>query len=192
MRALSPGHQSPVELSASGRSPSRVQAHSPVHNRMNSSDNYYEDVDPRFSELESPSAAQPAVPTLLLPGSRPGGGMMNQQQQMQLPPNQQHLDPMSSYESIQEGARSPAESDASNLTSVSRRGVNPEWAGQQQGQQHQGYGHAVPMSMGVGGVPNRQPMGAPPRQPQQDVLAGNPDFDIPGGQRDQGRMGGMI
>ena len=186
---LGPVHRSPVELSASGRSPVRIQSrspvharspvspHSPVHNRMNSSDNYYEDVDPRFSELESPSAAQSAVPTLLLPGGRSAGPTVGQQHNMQPGPDQQHLEPMASYDSIPNVARS--DSDGSNLTSISRRGINGEWAGQQQGHPESGYGHAVPMSMGLGGVPNRRPMAPQQRQPHQDVLTSNPDFELP-------------
>ena len=183
MRTLSPGHQSPVELSASGRSPTRIQTQSPVHARSpvhnRSSDNYYEDVDPRFSELESPSAAQPTVPTLLLPGPRPAGPIASQRQYVQPSPDQQHLDPMTSYDSIQNVSRS--DSDGSNLTSISRQGLDGEWAGQQQDHPEPGYGHAVPLSMGMGGVPNRQPMAPPQRQPHQDVLASNHDFELPRG-----------
>ena len=105
--------------------------------------------------------------------------MAGQQQYMQSSPDQQHLDPMASYDSPEEVSRS--NSDGSNLTSISRRGLNGEWAGQQQGHPEPGYGHAVPLSMGMGGVPNRQPMAGQQRQPHSDVLASNPDFELPSG-----------
>jgi hypothetical protein len=124
------------------------------HGRTNSGDNYYEDVDPRFSE----------PPTTLAPGPsatdyppRPANGNLH--------PG--GLDGNNSYEDIQEGARSPAESERSNFTSVSQRGVNPRWnPGPGQGQ-----GYGPPMS-------NRRPVNAPPRN--DILLNSNPDFQIPG------------
>ena len=92
-----------------------------------------------------------------------------------------YLEPASSYESIHQSSRSPAASEESNFTSISQRGVNPDWRPPPPGQgQYQGPGPAPGQGygneMGVGGVPNRRPM------PQQrDVLlAGNPDFELPG------------
>jgi len=141
-----------------------------------SSDNYYEDVDPRFADSD-PAANEPApIPSLLMPGhvenapSPPEHGMSYhpQSQQQHLNPNQdqrQYLEPATSYESFGQG--SPAESD---MTSISRRGVNPDWRpgpGQGQGPPGQhGYG-PIPgpynadggYAMGQGGVPNRRPMG---------------------------------
>jgi hypothetical protein len=61
-------------------------------------------------------------------------------------------------ESLQEGQRSPAASDASHFTSVSQRGVNPNWRpppGQQQ-----------------------RPRGAP--RADDMLLASNPEFSLPG------------
>ena len=109
-------------------------------NRRASSDHYYEDVDPRFA---SPADLGPQVPSSLAPGQ----------------PRQQ-LAEQSSYEDIQEGARSPAASDISHFTSVSQRGVNPNWR---------------PGPNDMMQLPRR------PVQQQQDVLLdSNPDFNIPG------------
>ncbi len=125
---------------------------------------YYEDVDPRFAS--DPVAVQhpSALPAALAPGHyppannslRPGG-----------------LDGNTSYEDLQSGARSPAESDRSNFTSVSQRGVNPRWNGN--GGQQGGY-TAAPMP--------RRPMGnmvPPPSLQQRDVISSNPDFELPSG-----------
>ena len=131
---------------------------------MNSADNYYEDIDPRFDELNRLPSSSSAVPVPLRPGN-------NALDQPQMPGRDVsangHLEPSSSYDTIQEGARSPAESEASNFTSVSQRGINPEW------RPPPGQG----MGMGMGGVPNRRPVG---NQPPRDLLLGsNPDFMLP-------------
>jgi hypothetical protein len=75
------------------------------------------------------------------------------------------LDGNNSYNSVEElqsGQRSPAESDRSNFTSVSQRGINPRWNGG-----GQGYG-AQPL-------PNRKPI---PRRDDM-LLNANPDFALP-------------
>lgn len=164
-------HDSPVELPTQhpGQSPRHNSA---KHTRMNSSDTYYEDVDPRFAEPEPPIPNSGPVPASLMPGHAGG-----QHIDRGLSPGH-HLDPSSSYESIQEGARSPATSDTSHFTSISQRGVNPNWRPGPNG---------MGMTPSMGGVPNRRPMQqAPP--PQRDVLTSNPDFEIPGGTR--GGVGG--
>lgn len=81
-----------------------------------------------------------------------------------------------SYEDIQEGARSPAESDRSNFTSVSQRGVNPRWNA---GTGGPGYGAPVP---------NRRPVNAPQRN--DILLNSNPDFQLPGGRGGRGGFPG--
>ena len=158
-----PPASDPVELPS--QTPTRktrsntANSQSPSHHRK-ASENYYEDVDPRFA---SPSPPQPvveprfhtqatqssaAMPSALVAG-RPiiehNGGI---------------IDPSSSYEELQDGQRSPA-SDHSNMTSISQRGVNPNWQpGEQQGR-----------------------LGVPPRRPTQQhrdvVLDSNPDFGMP-------------
>src|SRR5689334_15825194 len=45
-------------------------------------------------------------------------------QSSQIPPP---IQTTASYEDIPQGARSPAESERSNFTSISQRGVNPRW-----------------------------------------------------------------
>jgi hypothetical protein len=178
-----------------------------------SSDNYYEDVDPRFAdpapEPPLPTSAPQQIPSLLMPG-RPEdapiptdhGGYIQQvpQQHLGVQPQGQYLEPSSSYESF-EGSRSPAESD---MTSISRRGVNPDWrpapgqgnnigtayggnGGVLSGEIRQGpYQGPGAYGMSQGGVPNRRP---PPIGQRTDVLAGNPDFEV--GRRGTGR-GGMM
>ena len=104
-----------------------------------------------------------------------------------------HLQPSTSYDSIHgEGTRSPAESDISNYTSISQRGINPNWRpGSEEGR--------GAMMLGVGGVPNRKPLpgqqyGQPLPHPSQmhhqqqqqqqqrtDILQENPDFELPAG-----------
>lgn len=75
------------------------------------------------------------------------------------------LDGNRSYEDLQEGARSPAESERSNFTSVSQRGVNPKWNPQN------GPG-------GFGQPMNRRPPG-PPQRNNDILLDTNPDFGLP-------------
>ena len=137
---------------------------------MNSggSDAYYEDVDPRFapeSEAVAPIPSQPerfqeqnSVPPLLRPG-HDGGPQYHPSSELvhsQLPPT-------NSYEDLP-GARSPAESDASNFTSVSQRGINPNW--------RPGNGGEF-SSLGPARRQN-------PQMRRDVLLAGNPDFEIPG------------
>jgi len=92
------------------------------------------------------------------------------------------MDGNNSYEDIQSGSRSPAESERSNFTSVSQRGVNPKW-----NDARNGYG--APM-------PTRRP--APQPQRNDLLLNSNPDFQLPGGRGGRGgppgrgRAGGMV
>ena len=105
---------------------------------------YYEDVDPRFA---SESASTP----------KPGA----------IPPHMLHS--KSSYEDINSGARSPADSEHSNFTSISQRGVNPRWNPNAQQP-------PPPMpSYGQQSI-HRRPVG-PPRP---DVLDSNPNFQLAG------------
>lgn len=177
--------RSPVELSAQHSPPhlqTQMQTHSPTHARVNSADKYYEDVDPRFAE----STAEPpaSIPALLMPGHAEDGPPSQGIGMHYAPQGQQshnlgvshgqgsYLEPTSSYESF-EGSRSPAESD---ITSISRRGVNPDWRpGPGPGQGGPVYGPPGQGGYGGGPTPNRRPMGQPQRS---DVLAGNPDFEL--------------
>lgn len=129
-----------------------------MQTRKTSADNYYEDVDPRFANPE-PLAA---LPTSLIPG---GNQFAHQ------PPNRSsnnspaRFHPSISYESIPEEGRRP--SDASNLTSVSQRVVNPNLRPS-----------IGPNGMGAGAIPDRNPAQSPQ---QNSVLQSNPDFKIPEG-----------
>ncbi|KIW15200.1 hypothetical protein PV08_05245 [Exophiala spinifera] len=178
----SPGrYTSPVELPSTG---SHVGGYSGPSRRprVNSggSDVYYEDVDPRFASDPEPMPAIPpnpatqptTVPPLLTAG------------QPQYRPDSLALPPSNSYEDLP-GARSPAESETSNFTSVSQRGINPNWRPGNGGE------------FASLGPPRRRE-----HQMRRDVLlAGNPDFEIPGmggsgrmssrGGRD-GMRGGMM
>jgi len=107
---------------------------------VDSGDNYYEDVDPRFvHEEQSAFPSSSVLPPTLQTG----------------PP--QGLRPSNSYEEMHEGARSPAASEASHFTSVSQRGVNPNW-----------------------GPPPDMPMRRPVQHRRDVLLGNNPDFELPG------------
>ncbi|CAM1502113.1 Fc.00g040970.m01.CDS01 [Cosmosporella sp. VM-42] len=111
---------------------------------------YYEDIDPRFVSNTPP-------------GNR----------NLQPPP----IEPI--YEDIHAnnpGARSPAESERSNFTSISQRGVNPRWNPNPP---------PVPYQQAP---PSRRPV-----QQRQDMLLDNPDFQLPGSRANPQRGGpGMI
>ncbi|KAG9231265.1 SUR7/PalI family-domain-containing protein [Amylocarpus encephaloides] len=159
------GRSSPLNHSQTPELPTRTA----IPQRRESSDNYYEDVDPRFAE---PPPAQ--VPSALAPGYRNESPVRDLRVQ---PPQNQPLSGMDgsySYEDIQPGQRSPAESDRSNFTSVSQRGINPRW--------------------NPGPMPTRGPN--PGQQRREDLLLNsNPDFMLPsarggrGGARGGGRGG---
>ena len=154
------------DISARRSPPNLQQAPNltPSRARVNSGDNYYEDVDPRFTT--DPSPDNNTIPTLLVPGNRGD----NSTQDPYGPASSQHLraplQPSASYDSVNDGP----ESDASNFTSISQRGVNPEWQADQ---------------YGMGGVPNR----VPPQQ-RDFLLSNNPDFEISGGRGRGGGQGG--
>jgi len=97
--------------------------------------------------------------------------------------NGNHLHPMSqapvpsydgadySFDDVQSGSRSPAESEGgqSNFTSISQRGINPRWTG--------GIGDRGGGAVGGYSIPRRLP---PPRDDQGVLLNSNPDFELPG------------
>ena len=163
------------------RSSSLPQTH---HRKKSSADNYYEDVDPRFASPPEDTQTQrntqftqntkssSTVPNALMPGISHQDPTLHQPIQ----PTIEHVDPSSSYEDFHEdGQLSPAESEHSNMTSISQRGVNPNWrpdSGHRPGQPSLG-------------VPGRRPSGQLQQQQQQrDVILGsNPDFELPPGTR---------
>jgi hypothetical protein len=162
------GRSSPLNPTRQATDPSPVPVAGATHRRQNSGDNYYEDVDPRFAEPTPPPVTMPSA---LLPGN-PG----------RVPPNPSNpslnttgLDGSASYEDLHNGSRSPAESDRSNFTSVSQRGVNPRW--------NPAVGNANPMPA------LNQRRGPPPQQRNEILLSSNPDFELPG---PRGRGGGAL
>lgn len=112
---------------------------------------YVEDIDPRFAE-----------PPVVAPVSRP------------TPPPV--IDTDHPYDSIPEGALSPAISEHSTFTSISQRGVNPRWPGNQ-----------LPAAPQYQGMPPRRPV--PQQQLNNVLLDNNPDFQLPGA-RGPSRAGG--
>ncbi|TAQ85216.1 hypothetical protein B7494_g6445 [Chlorociboria aeruginascens] len=142
-----------------------------AHKRSASGEIYYEDVDPRFAE--PPASRHPS----LAPGPLAPGSNNNSSNNLNVAAAV-GLDGNHSAEDIQSGSRSPAESDRSNFTSVSQRGVNPRWNGGPAG-----YEPPVP----------RRPVGS---QRNDVLLASNPDFELPGGRGGRGgrgtRGGGII
>ena len=184
---LPPIHQSPVErISPSQNYAPAGLVDSNGHARVNSGDIYYEDVDPRFADenVQAPLHGRQggqSIPSLLIPGGSNRSPIdhpshMVHQSQQQPEPGHLNVEPNSSYDSLnQDGTRSPAVSEASHFTSVSQRGVNPEWRpppGSQQGAY-------------AGSVPLRRPA-----QQRDVLLQGNPDFELPGvGPRGGGYVG---
>ncbi|KFA60801.1 hypothetical protein S40285_07746 [Stachybotrys chlorohalonatus IBT 40285] len=140
-RSNSPRAASP--LNAQGRPPAERRSPAPAP----ASGGYYEDVDPRFA---NPGPANVQAPPII----------------NQPPP----IEPV--YEDVHagnSGARSPAESERSNFTSISQRGINPRW-------------HPPP--------PMPQPQGRQPGPPRQDILLDMPDFQLQGGAPNGPRRGG--
>ncbi|KAG5931318.1 hypothetical protein E4U53_001826 [Claviceps sorghi] len=160
--------QTPWNRSSGGQSPRTASpAHSYRPNPEQSTSNmpygrtgprsdYYEDIDPKFEKI--PPQTDHAGPVLHTP-----------------PPEPVFED----VHAVVGGARSPAESERSNFTSISQRGINPRWEPQP--------------PMPNQGIPPRRPV--PGKQQRQDVLLNNnPDFQLPGSRgQAPGRGGaGMI
>jgi hypothetical protein len=127
-----PGRNSPrvaSPLNTAGR-PAELPTHgsAPPQSPVAPAGEYYEDVDPRFAEP---------------PVQRPTPAPINT---------------TNSYEDIPQGSRSPAESERSNFTSISQRGVNPRWN---------------PNSSSVPMMPRR------PVNRADMLLDSNPDFGLP-------------
>ena len=92
-------------------------------------------------------------------------------------PTIETMDPSSSYEELQDGQMSPA----SDMTSISQRGVNPNWRPGMEGAGGQRSGQANL------GVPGRREQRH--QQQQRDMLlSSNPDFELPGGSGPHGRI----
>ncbi|WYZ39194.1 hypothetical protein EsH8_III_001108 [Colletotrichum jinshuiense] len=133
---------------SSSRTASPLQRAVELPNRSSpapAASDYYEDVDPRFADVPAPAPRAGPPPALQVP----------------LPVPNMYDDAHADA-----GARSPgAESDRSNFTSISQRGVNPMWK------------PAPPMpGFGQPGPP-RRPV---PPQRQDMLLNNNPDFELPG------------
>ncbi|EJT79156.1 pH-response regulator protein palI/RIM9 [Gaeumannomyces tritici R3-111a-1] len=160
----------PSPLHVAGRTPEAPggQSRSPPPTAAGNGGGYYEDIDPRFAQ---PSA--PVDPPGGVPRGRPTP-----------PPPIQVNNGAIDYDDIPQGARSPAESEKSNFTSISQRGINPRW-------------NPPPPNLmpGFSGPAQRRPV--PNRN--DVLLANNPDFELPGlggprgnPNRGPGGGGGMI
>ncbi|KAF2477296.1 pali-domain-containing protein [Lindgomyces ingoldianus] len=172
-RGLSPIQDSPVEL------PAQLSTIGVPNNDPRSS-NYYEDVDPQFAEPVNSKPAQARLPSALVPG---GLASSNPNRLNISNPSLNTSDPAlrrnSSYEDIPDGSRSPAASEASHFTSVSQRGINPNW-------------RPPPPGMGGPPIPGQYgPYNARRPMRQEDVIleanAANPDFAVPGAELGRGR-----
>jgi hypothetical protein len=149
----------PVELPTTNSAVGSYRA--PSRPRINSggSDVYYEDVDPRFAAESDPAPPVQQrgapMPASLAPGAAHG----------------MHDVPLASSGSYEDlpGARSPAESETSNFTSVSQRGVNPNW---KPGGPGDTAGQYPPHAM-------RKPMQAQVQERRDVLLGNNPDFELP-------------
>jgi len=166
---------SPVELPSTDSHVGGFNS-APRRPRVNSggSDVYYEDVDPRFASDPEPVPPLPSMPLNrpIQEESHVPPPLLTPGQPNQYRPDSMSLPQTNSYEDLP-GARSPAESEASNFTSVSQRGVNPNWRPGNGGE-----------FSSLGPARRRE------HQVKRDVLlAGNPDFEIPG-MGGPGRTGG--
>lgn len=125
----------------------------------NASGSYYEDVDPRFAEK---SDVVSDLPQRNINVQQPQPVMNTQyvNHNPGLEAGNTNLPHSTSYEELPVGARSPAESEGSHFTSVSQRGVNPNW--------RPGYGGEF-NSLG----PRRAPQAG-----HDMLLANNPDFEL--------------
>lgn len=106
---------------------------------------YYEDIDPRFADSTPPAGHPPPIEPI--------------------------------YEDVHvvvDGARSPAESERSNFTSISQRGVNPRW--------HPNPPPPMPYQQST---PSRRPI-----QQRQDMILDNPDFQLLGSRSGPPQRGG--
>lgn len=170
-RGLSPIQDSPVEL------PAQSSAIGVPRERRGS--DYYEDVDPRFAEPVN-HPPPPAMPSSLMPGGYSSGNP-NRLSASGPSPNTSDsmLRPNNSYDDLADGARSPAASDTSHFTSVSQRGVNPNWR--------------PPPGANAPPMPGQYGPYQGGRRPvrQEDVIleanAVNPDFAVPGAEFGRGR-----
>ena len=209
-RPLSPMHASPAELPAqqnvdSVQLPMHALSHSPppdsdtfppsplspddagFHVRMNSSGNYYEDVDPRFIDpIPIPPPPPPTQTVTSLPRSlTPGGGKTVPAHGAPSQPSNYHpaqIHTLNSHDAMPEDALSPTLSETSNYTSSTQRGIEPQWRSPPPS--------GEPISMGTSGVPNRRPVPQQQHQqpqPQQqqlpsppptNALPTNPDLEI--------------
>ena len=133
--------------------------------RANGNDEYYEDVDPLFVESASnaPYQGMSTTPAALIPGYTNTTQSQHNPQPLSLDMDANH-----SLEDSGEGPRSPTNSEASNYTSISQRGVNPNWT-----------------------EPNPLPTVRTPVQ-QRDIILNNPDFELPIGRGGQGARGGRL
>lgn len=193
-----------------------------MHTRKPSggSANYYEDVDPRFVEPDVNVMSSNPTDTIASsgalmdmndarhPSANPAPLNIHKNAAPNMPLNDSNSSGLAegsagnsagvsySYENLHEiGARSPAASEASHFTSISQRGVNPNW--------RPGPGDIMP-GMPGGGAPGGAGGAAGPggylrpnqaqAQMRRDVLLGNnPDFELqlPSGRGRGGRGGAM-
>ena len=165
---LHPQIVDPIELPEQNtmqnqRSPPRPQG--PSHARK-ASDDYYEDVAPQFispingshhiTQATQQTQSGHTVPSSLMPGlssTTPNFPMVEHHGEI--------IDPIDSYDTLPEGQRSPA-SDNSEMTSISQRGVNPNWR------------PGSTDALGRLEVPQRHA-----QQQKRDILLNtNPDFEL--------------
>lgn len=118
---------------------------------------YYEDVDPRFADPVPMNPSQHNTPTMDQAGPLPSalipgyGAAQNRELLLAQDRGDTH---------------SPAHSDNSNFTSISQRGINPDW-------------QPPPGLLGPRG-PGPRSMAPRSSQRNEEILASNPDFMLPG------------
>lgn len=169
-------------------SPIQASPNSAQHTR-GGSENYYEDVDPRFAVNEPGSEQYQSIiqehqhPATMPSSLMPGNGYANNASRMTTPPLDNTLlqpppqsfrsnhnrrmstdrsNSNSSVDEHQHDTRSPDGSENSHFTSISQRPVNPHW--------RPGYSGGGSGSSAV----------AARRRKEDIILNGNPDFSLPG------------
>ena len=150
------------------------QGQGPSHTRK-ASDNYYEDVPAQFMSPEDNShqGTQQLQPNHAMPASLIPGASSHSPNYPIVEHHGEIVDPDEPYDHLPEGQRSPA-SDNSEMTSISQRGVNPNW--------RPGSADAL----GRLEVPQHR---AQAQQQKRDMLLNtNPDFEVSGRGVAGGRM----
>ena len=166
--AVKPQYIDPIELPEQNNMQNprpTPQTQGPSHTRK-ASDNYYEDVAPHFVSPVDDShhlaqGTQQTQPSLTMPQSLVPGLSSQVPNHPIVEHHGEIIDAGESYDNLPDGQRSPA-SDNSEMTSISQRGINPNWR------------PGSTDALGRLEVPQRHAQ----QQKRDMLLHTNPDFDL--------------